>query len=461
MESSFNVETDNFLPEPFIPFSPSLNEHMDPNYNPPLPSLNEHMDANYNPPMPSLNEHTDANYNPPMPSLNEHMDANYNPPLPSLNDSIETIKEDEPQNTETTEEPQPTPSLNEAIETPELNTVFNDSIETTKEEEPQPSPVFNDSIETTKEEDPLQTTPSLNDSIEHTKEENIKFEIITPIESVGIDELVFKTDPTPPAKTSEYNPDAPPKVIFIVPYRDREEEKAFFEKQMSQVMEDYPQSYYKTYYIQQNHEKPFNRGAMKNIGFIMVKEKYPLQYKDITLVFNDVDTTPANKTTIPDYSTTHGTIKHFYGYRYVLGGIASITAGDFERMNGFPNYYSWGFEDNNLKERADKLNITIDRGVFYPIHDNVNIIQLKQPPDRTVNSGEFDRYIRRVNEGINTIYDLKYIVDENTGMVDVTTFKTNYEVNSSLDRKHDSSKSIIPFTTGYSAKKRCSMNLIF
>jgi hypothetical protein len=286
---------------------------------------------------------------------------------------------------------------------------------------------------------------------------NIEFQIVKPnTEPVDIYSLLLKPNTllyTPPPLTI-------PVVIFIVPYRDREKEKEFFKEKMATIMQDYPIGYYKIYYIQQNFDKPFNRGAMKNIGFLMVKTKYPNNYKNITLVFNDVDTMPVNKTTIPNYSTQRGVIKHFYGYNYVLGGIVSILGGDFELINGFPNYYSWGFEDNELNNRVKQKGLIVDRSVFYQIWDSANIIQLKQSPNRVVNSGEFDRYIRKVNEGINTIYDLLFSVNETTGLVDVKQFQTKYNVNESLNKDFDTGKSKYPFRTGYSAKKRCRMNMI-
>ena len=70
--------------------------------------------------------------------------------------------------------------------------------------------------------------------------------------------------------------------VFIVPYRDRSHQKFFFSKHMTFILED--KKDYEILYVHQNDDRPFNRGAMKNIGFIAVKEKYPETYKTINLI---------------------------------------------------------------------------------------------------------------------------------------------------------------------------------
>jgi len=272
-----------------------------------------------------------------------------------------------------------------------------------------------------------------------------------------------------PSSQEETEPTDPvipiiPKVIFLVPYRSRETQRALFDSKMRNViLSDKPAGYYQIFYIHQADNRPFNRGAMKNIGFLMVRKMYPDDYAGITLVFNDVDTTPNYRETIPSYETTEGVVKHFYGFTHALGGIVAILASDFERINGFPNYWAWGYEDNMLNKRVLAANITVDRSTFYPNTDVNHIQQMPSGTVRTVNSGEFDRYARNVDEGINTIRQLYYQPNDQatiSGVIDVTQFNTAYDYNPMLDREFNISKSNVPFTVGFSAKRRSRLNMV-
>jgi len=226
-----------------------------------------------------------------------------------------------------------------------------------------------------------------------------------------------------------------PKIIFIVPYRDREQQQKFFSSHMKMVLEDISPSDYKIYYIHQADSREFNRGAMKNIGFLTIKNKYPDDYKNITFVFNDVDTMPFSKNFL-NYETVPGVVKHFYGYTFCLGGIVSINGGDFEKILGYPNFWAWGYEDNLLQKRALAAGLTIDRDQFYPIMDK-NIIQMKDGLTRLINRSEFERYTSETTEGIQSINTLNYDIDEITGFVNVTNFFTGIEPNSQLNAAFD------------------------
>uniref|UniRef100_A0A6C0AUV9 Uncharacterized protein n=1 Tax=viral metagenome TaxID=1070528 RepID=A0A6C0AUV9_9ZZZZ len=237
--------------------------------------------------------------------------------------------------------------------------------------------------------------------------------------------------------------DSIPKLIFIVPYRNRQQHQEFFANHMKRIMEDHDSKSYKIYYIHQNDKRTFNRGGMKNIGFLMVKDKYPKYYKDITLVFNDVDTMPYTKNFL-NYNTTTGVVKHFYGYKFALGGIVSIKAGDFEKSNGFPNFWAWGYEDNLLKKRVEAAGLRINYQQFYPIHDK-NILQMKDGFHRIINRKEYDAYMANTPAGIRNVHNLKYTVNEKNGFVDVTAFDVENPNNPEDLIDYDARKGNRPF----------------
>lgn len=239
-----------------------------------------------------------------------------------------------------------------------------------------------------------------------------------------------------------------PKKVFIVPYRNRPQQHFFFSKYMTFLLEDTAE--YDVYFSHQSDSRHFNRGAMKNIGFIAMKQKYPNHYKNITFIFNDVDTMPFYK--IFDYETIPGTIKHYYGFKYTLGGIVVIKGGDFERINGYPNFWGYGMEDNCLQKRAELFRLIIDRTHFYPI-GSPNILQLFDGVSRIINKKDPWRMKHdNGSDGIRTITQLRYSIDtkstnevdnqlvvENTNLffINTTHFITGIDYNADEYYKYD------------------------
>ena len=214
-----------------------------------------------------------------------------------------------------------------------------------------------------------------------------------------------------------------PKIIFIVPYRDRAAEKLHFSIYMKYIMEDYNKNDYEIYYSHQTDSRPFNRGATKNIGFLVMKKKYPNDYQNITFVFNDVDTVPVKKNTF-DYATTKGIVKHFYGFTFTLGGIFSIVGSDFEKCNGFPNNWGWGLEDNAMNDRVLLNEFVINRQQFYP-RNTREVLHLFDTPNRIINNKEPENYSsKNLNDNLNNIHELEYVIVPNTTL-DETSSETN------------------------------------
>lgn len=215
-------------------------------------------------------------------------------------------------------------------------------------------------------------------------------------------------------------------IIFIVPYRDRENQKDFFYRHMTKhvLKEMKEEKDYKILFIHQNDKRPFNRGGMKNIGFLVVKKLYPKEWKEITLVFNDIDTMPFKENYL-NYRVKEGEIKHFYGLNVALGGIVSVTGKDFEKINGFPNYWSWGGEDNLLEYRAKINKIKINRDNFHKFFDK-NILSIHHGEERIISKRISSMVELDEVDGIKTISNLEYKIENN--MVNVNNFTSKYEV---------------------------------
>lgn len=213
----------------------------------------------------------------------------------------------------------------------------------------------------------------------------------------------------------------PPEIVFIVPYRDRERHRTFFRKHMITILEDLPEESYRIYFVHQRDNQPFNRGAIKNIGFMAMKKEYPNDYKNMTFVFNDIDVMPFEKNTLT-YKTNEGTVKHFYGFNFALGGIVSITGGDFEKMNGYPNFWAWGWEDNELQKRVEKKGLKIDRSTFFTILSK-DFIHYHHGSFREVNPDEKRRYAQNTTEGIRDVKLDSYTIEGD--MIQVDKFSTS------------------------------------
>ena len=217
------------------------------------------------------------------------------------------------------------------------------------------------------------------------------------------------------------------KKLFIIPYRDRLSQQSIFINHMTKVLEGED---YEFIFVHQCDKRPFNRGAMKNIGFLYAKATYPNMYKNMTFIFHDIDCVPFKKG-IFDYETTKGVVKHYYGFNHVLGGMFAIKGDDFERTYGFPNFWGWGFEDNAIYKKWRSIGGKTDRSQFLPIHHKA-VVELSHGVRslmyKRVNQHNVDYFYRDPKQhGFHTLKNVNYSVEstnERSKMINVKSFSS-------------------------------------
>ena len=163
------------------------------------------------------------------------------------------------------------------------------------------------------------------------------------------------------------------KYNFIIPYRNRKEHLDEFIRRFKDMLKGREVDA-KFYIIHQMNPKDFNRGALKNIGFLEVSKIRP----DGIFIFHDVDTYPTYWGSI-SYEPNRGEFKRPVSNTGPgnLGLICCCWKEEFERTNGFANYWDWGSEDSVLYHRAIKCGIPINEKNMIHHTDRRYVINLE------------------------------------------------------------------------------------
>jgi hypothetical protein len=158
------------------------------------------------------------------------------------------------------------------------------------------------------------------------------------------------------------------KYNFIIPYRNRKENLGECIKRFTEMVKEGIDAHF--YIIHQLHPGPFNRGAVKNIGFMEACKTR----SDGLFIFHDVDIYPTYWGSI-NYDTKKGEVRHPVGLKNEnLGTICCFWKSEFEAVNGFPNYWGWGIEDVTIMYRVKNVNIKIDEQHIVDLNDRTKCI---------------------------------------------------------------------------------------
>jgi hypothetical protein len=144
-----------------------------------------------------------------------------------------------------------------------------------------------------------------------------------------------------------------PRLGIVVPYRNRPANLDAFLPHMQRFFAEDSLNRdisVRLLIVEQTAGSPFNRGAIKNIGF-----QYLAPEVDY-ICFHDVDLVPI----AADYRwPTSTSMIAFHGLdfeanfvRQLFGGVVLLQKQHFEQANGYSNdYLDWGYEDVDLRER--------------------------------------------------------------------------------------------------------------
>jgi hypothetical protein len=154
------------------------------------------------------------------------------------------------------------------------------------------------------------------------------------------------------------------RLAIIVPYRDRRDHLRQFVPHMRRYMSRAMMTDYAIHIVEQAPGKPFNGGMVKNIGFRLAEASADyVCFHDIDYLPLEADYSPVD---CPTLLISAGT-SLLENMETFFGGIVAFPKADFIRVNGYPNaYWTWGFEDTELRERCMLSGLGIKRreGIF-------------------------------------------------------------------------------------------------
>lgn len=148
---------------------------------------------------------------------------------------------------------------------------------------------------------------------------------------------------------------------IIVPYRargnqtERRQQLEYFIPYMNNYMKQLNLKF-TIMVMEQNDNKPFNRGKLFNIGMLEAAKLF-VEGEKPYFCHQNVDLIPQKI----DYSLYSEGITDIWGYYLGLGAMYFTDLPSYTAINGYPNdYEGWGADDVILLERCKFKNIPVD-----------------------------------------------------------------------------------------------------
>ncbi len=146
------------------------------------------------------------------------------------------------------------------------------------------------------------------------------------------------------------------KLGIIVPYRNRRSHLNHFTTSIKNHFK-LSKIDYELIIVEQSDDKPFNRGALLNIGVRKAKElecTY-IALHDVDMLPLDVDYSPVDRPThlATNFKSSHEKDQKRIIFDEYFGGVTLFPINDYYHINGYSNkYWGWGYEDDDLLWRC-------------------------------------------------------------------------------------------------------------
>lgn len=183
------------------------------------------------------------------------------------------------------------------------------------------------------------------------------------------------------------------KLSVIIPYRDRvpalERVIPSLHSYVSKQVEEY-----EILVIEQNDNKPFNKGLLNNIGFKLSESDY--------VCFHDVDLLPEfsdySFPEVPSHISSHCSQFNYVNIPdKIMGGVILFRREHFISVNGYSNeFVGWGKEDDDLYERCLREKLTPYKhpfGKFFSVPHVHRLSNQKENELHEINGKRFKAFL--------------------------------------------------------------------
>lgn len=182
------------------------------------------------------------------------------------------------------------------------------------------------------------------------------------------------------------------KPLVIVPYRNRDNHLNLFIPNIKRLLPEAD-----IYIVNQSDNKPFNRGKLINIGFILSKNQHDY------IIIHDIDMLASSNNYIyPEEGIYHiatqcSQFNYKMPYPDYFGGVCIFKNKDFEIIEGFSNnFWGWGAEDDEIYRQIQSKNIPIKR---------LQTIFTSLPHTRDFNNDTYIKNVSILNQGKRELVD--------------------------------------------------------